>query len=246
MSALLAEFGPDIWISEGPVVQFWGFPYPTRMAVIRLSDGGLVVWSPIALSATLRGEVDVLGPVRYLVSPNLLHHLFLGEWKSAYPEARLYASPGLRKRRKDLSFDADLGNAPDPGWAADMDQVLVSGSFAMTEVVFFHRASRTAIFADLIENLPRDWFKGWRGVAARLGGIVAPNPGAPRDWRASFINRRAARTALQRILAWPIERALIAHGEPATTNGAAFVRNAFSWLLGRNHSHDAIKSPGDA
>lgn len=205
MDALLLEFGPGIWICEGPVPFFFGFHYPTRMAVVRLSDGSLFVWSPIALSTTLRREIDALGPVRYLVSPNLLHHLFLGEWKSAFPEASLYASPGLRKRRKDITFDADLGNAPDPGWAADIDQVLVRGSFAMTEVVFFHRASRTAIFADLIENLPSDWFKGWRGVLARLDGIIAPNPGAPREWRASFINRRAARMALERILAWPNE-----------------------------------------
>ncbi len=241
MAPMLREFGPGIWICEGPVVPFFfGFPYPTRMAVIKLSSGGLFVWSPVALSAALRSEVDALGTVRHLVSPNLLHHLFLGEWKSAYPDARLYASPGLRKRRKDLAFDAQLGDAPDPDWVGDIDQLLLRGSFAMTEVVFFHRASRTAIFADLIENLPPDWFKGWRGFLARLGGITAPNPGAPRDWRASFINRGAARAALERILAWPIERVLIAHGEPASANGAAFVRRAFGWLLRRQRSRESI------
>jgi Domain of unknown function (DUF4336) len=230
MGALLRKFGQRIWLADGPVVPFYRFPYPTRMAVIRLSDGGMFVWSPVALSAALRREVDALGPVHHLVSPNPIHHLFLGEWKSAYPEARLYASPGLRRKRRDLAFDAELGDAPEPDWAADIDQVQVRGSFVMTEVVFFHHASHTVIFADLIENLPRDWFKGWRGVLARLDGIVAPNPGAPREWRASFFNRPAARAALARILAWPIERVLIAHGEPATANGAAFVRRAFAWL----------------
>ena len=182
MSALLREFGPRLWMSEGPVVPvFFGFSHPTRMAVIKLSDGGLFVWPPIALSGALRGEIDALGPVRHLVSPNFFHHLFLGEWKSTYPEARLYASPGLRKRRKDLAFDDDLGNAPGAGWAVEVDQVLVCGSFAMTEVVFFHRASRTAIFADLIQNLPPDWFKGWRRVVARLDGIISPNPGTRRN-----------------------------------------------------------------
>ncbi|HML94796.1 MAG TPA: DUF4336 domain-containing protein [Thermodesulfobacteriota bacterium] len=233
MSALLLEFGSDIWVGEGPVVPFFlGFRYPTRMAAIRLSDGSLFVWSPIALSDELKGEVDSLGPVRYLVSPNFLHHLFLGEWKSAYPNARLFASPGLRKRRKDLTFDGDLADTPDEGWAADLDQVLVHGSFVMTEAVFFHRASRTAMFADLIENLPHDWFGGWRKYIARLDGIIEPNPGAPREWRASFIDRRRARAALGRILDWPIERVLIAHGKPAASNGKAFVRNAFTWLPG--------------
>jgi Domain of unknown function (DUF4336) len=224
------EFGPGIFVGEGPVVSFFGFPYPTRMVLIRLSDGGLFVWSPVALSAALKREVDALGPVRCLVSPNRLHHLFLTDWKLAYPQARLYASAGLRKKRKDLAFDADLGDAPAAEWAADIDQVAVRGSF-LTEVEFFHRASRTAIFADLLQNFPRDWFAGWRGVVARLDGIVAPHPGAPREWRASFFNRRAARAALDRILAWPIEQVLVAHGESVTANGAQFVRNGFAWLL---------------
>lgn len=232
MSAELRAFGPEIWLSDGPAVSFYGFPYPTRMAVIRLPDAGLFVWSPIALSSLLRRDVEALGTVRYLVSPNRLHHRFLGEWKAAYPDARLYASPGLRSKRPDLAFDAELGDQPDPGWANEIDQVSVAGSFAMTEVVFFHRASHSAIFADLIENLSPDWFAGWRGWLARLDGIVAPNPGAPREWRASFIRRRAAKAALRRILAWPIERVVIAHGEPARTHGAAFVRGAFTWLLG--------------
>jgi hypothetical protein len=228
----LNEFGPGIWIADGPTVPFFTFPYPTRMALIRLSDGGLFAWSPIPLSAHLKTSVDALGPVRYLVSPNRLHHLFLGEWKSAYPQAKLYASPGLSRKRKDLAFDGELGDKPEPGWAADIDQVPVRGSF-LTEVEFFHRVSRTAIFTDLLQNLPPDWAPGWRGVLARMDGVSAPNPGAPREWRATFFNRRAARASLEQILAWPIERVLIAHGEPVTTNGAAFVRSAFGWLLGR-------------
>ena len=234
MSRSLQQFGPEIWVADGPVVSFHGFPYPTRMAVIRLSEGDLFVWSPIALSASLRVSIDALGPIRHLVSPNSLHHLFLGEWQSAYPAAHLYASPRLRRKRKDLSFNAELGDAPEPAWAAYIGQIVMHGSFALTEVVFFHRGSHTALFADLIQNFPRDWFKGWRGVIARLGGIVAPNPSAPRDWRASFLDRRAARVALHQVLAWPIERVLIAHGEPAIADGAALVRRAFTWLLGRD------------
>ncbi|ARN80169.1 DUF4336 domain-containing protein [Methylocystis bryophila] len=226
----LCAFGPEIWTADGPSVSFFSFPYPTRMALIRLGDGGLFVWSPVALTAELRAEVEALGPPKFLVSPNKLHHLFLGEWKAAFPEAKLLASPGLRRRRKDLVFDADLDDAPDPGWAEDIDQVLFKGSVIMSEAVFFHHASRTAIFADLIENLPRDSVKGWRAVVARLDGVVEPNPGAPREWRLSFLDRKAARAALSRILAWKIERVLIAHGAPREHDAKAFVRRAFAWL----------------
>jgi hypothetical protein len=234
----LSAFGPDIWIADGPTVPFFTFPYPTRMALVRLGDGGLFVWSPIALAAELKAEVEALGEPKFLVSPNKLHHLFLAEWKAAYPQAKLFASPGLRRRRRDLTFDADLIDAADPGWSVDIDQVLFKGSFAMTEAVFFHRASRTAIFADLIQSLPRDSVKGWRGVLARLGGIVEPNSGAPGDWRASFLGRKAARAALARVLAWDIERVVIAHGAPVQRDGEAFVRRAFAWLADPRAARD--------
>jgi hypothetical protein len=232
MRRLLRAFAPDLWITEGPLVHFIaGFAYPTRMAAIRLADGGLFIWSPVALNEALKAEIDALGSVACLVSPNLLHHLYLGEWKAAYPRARLIASPGLKRRRRDLAFDDILGDAPDPLWAGQIDQVLLRGSFIMTEAVFFHRAGKTAIFADLIQNFSPGWFKGWRGILARLDGIVAPDCGAPREWRASFLRRRMARDALKRILDWPIEKVLIAHGDCAETDGAAFVRRAFSWLI---------------
>ena len=203
----LSAFGPDIWLADGPTVSFFTFPYPTRMVLMRLGEGGLFVWSPIALAAELKAEVEAIGEPKFLVSPNKLHHLFLAEWKAAYPQAKLFASPGLRRRRRDLTFDADLIDAADPGWAEEIDQVLFKGSFAMTEAVFFHRASRTAIFADLIQALPRDSVKGWRGVlpsrrhrraeprgSGRLAGQLSPPKRRPRRARpGSRLGHRARR-----------------------------------------------------
>jgi hypothetical protein len=211
-------------------VRFLGFPYPTRMAVIRLADRSLFIWSPIALTDALRDAIDPLGKVAHLVSPNSLHHLFLGAWKAAYPSAKLYASPGLARRRRDLGFDAELGDVPEPGWAGEIDQVAIAGSFYMTEIVFLHRQSRTAIFADLIQNFRPDWFTGWRRVAAKLAGIVQPHPSGPLDWRLTFVNRKAARAALARVLAFEPERVVIAHGDLVERDGTAFIRRAFAWL----------------
>lgn len=71
------------------------------MAIIRLIDGGLFVWSPIQLSEELRTQVAAVGEVRYLVAPNSLHHLFLEEWKRAFPGAKLYAwvTPAQKRHR---------------------------------------------------------------------------------------------------------------------------------------------------
>lgn len=225
----LLPFAPGLWVADGAPVSFHGFAYPTRMAVIRLTDGGLFIWSPITLDDGLKAEIAALGRPAHLVAPNKLHHLYLGEWKRAWPEALLWAPPGLARKRPELHFDGILAEGPAP-WAAEIDQVCFGGSFALTEIVFFHRASRTALFADLIQNFPPDWFRGWKGWLARWGRIVAPNPSAPRDWQLSFLNRAAARRALARIKAWNVEGVVIAHGGMARSGGAAFIAHAFRWL----------------
>lgn len=228
---MLESFGPEIWTAEGPVVSFLGFPYPTRMAVVRLSDRTLFVWSPIPLSDGLRGEVESLGEVAHLVSPNKLHHFWLGGWKNAYPRAWLYAPPGLRRKRRDINFDRELGDEPEPVWAQDIGQAAVAGNIFLTEMVFLHRLSRTAIFGDLLQNFRPDWFKGWRGFLARIDGIVYPDYGAPRELRAAFWRRKDARKSLRRVLDFAPERVIIAHGEMARQDGASFVRKAFRWLF---------------
>lgn len=228
---LLTSFGPDIWISEGGTVDVAGFRYPTRMAVMKLGDGGLFVWSPTKLSPDLKQEVDALGPVRCIVAPNSLHHLFMPDWKAAYPSARLFAAPGLQKRRADIAFDADLADVAPPEWREHIDQVIVRGNAITQEVVFFHRASGTVLFTDLLQQFPKGWFKGWRAFVAKLDRMTEAEAEVPQKFRIAFNDRKAARTALTRIFAWPATRVLMAHGAPVTTDGAAFIRRAFRWLI---------------
>lgn len=227
---MLQRFDDEIWTVRGPIAVMGGFRYPTRMAVIRLTDGALFVWSPVALSTELRTAVDSLGPVRHIVAPNALHHRFIAEWHAAYPGARLYAPPGLRKRRPHIAFDGDLGDGPSPDWSGEIDQVAVKGNLITTEIVFFHWKSGTAIFTDLIQHFRPGWFTGWRALVARLDLMAAPKPAVPRKFRLAFVNRPAARAALRRILQWPAEKVLMAHGDPIETNGRAFITRAFGWL----------------
>ena len=227
---MLKTFGPEIWTADGEEVTVAGFHYPTRMCIVRLADGGLFVWSPIAPGIELRAAVDLLGPVRYVVAPNSLHHLSIPAWKSAYPQAKVLAAPGLRKKRKDIAFDGDLGDRPEPDWAGDIDQVLMAGNTITTEAIFFHWKSGTVLFTDILQQFPDGWFSGWRRWVAKLDLMVGPEPSVPRKFRVTFRDKRAARIALKRILAWPTQKVLMAHGAPVTTDGKAFLARAFSWL----------------
>lgn len=227
----LTPFGPDIWLADGSQASVAGFHYPTRMAVIRL-DGGLLVWSPVALPDALRAEVAALGDVRWLVAPNSLHHLFVAEWQAAFPNARFLAAPGLAARRPDLRIDAELGGGPPAAWGGGLDLVPVPGNRITTEVVFFHAASATVLFTDLLQQFPPGWFRGWRGLVARLDLMTQTQPSVPRKFRVAFHDRRAAKAALRRILAWPAQKVVMAHGRPVETDGQAFLVRAFRWLTG--------------
>lgn len=211
-------------------MSFYGFPYPTRMAVVRLSDGSAWVWSPVALTDDIVDFMDTFDSVSHIVSPNKIHHLFLAEWQARWPDARMYAPPGLAKRKPELRFAAELGDEPDAVWAPDIDQVIFRGSLAMEEVVFFHRASRTAIFCDLIQRHPRAAMTGWRGMLMRLDGLVGPNGSTPREWRASFVRRSKARAARDKVLSWNPEQLLIAHGDCAQTGATEIIDRALSWI----------------
>jgi len=227
---VLEQFGDDIWTIGGATVEAFGFHYPTRMAIIRLAGDNLFVWSPISLSDELRIEVDALGKVGHIVAPNSLHHLSLPEWQDAYPNAKLYASPKLREKRKDIDFDDDLGEEPNPEWAGEIDQVLMRGNLITTEVVFFHIKSGTVIFTDLVQQFPPSWFSGWRKAIAKLDLMSESEPTVPRKFRIATVNRRAACVAIRRVFAWPAKQVLMAHGTPVTKDARAFLMRAFGWL----------------
>jgi hypothetical protein len=227
---MLQAFGPSLFVVDGPTVAFFGFPYPTRMALARLANGGVWVWSPVALTDELAAAVKELGPVEHIVSPNKLHHLFLAEWAERWPAANVYAPPGLARRRPELKLDCELGDEPDPAWADDIDQVIFRGSFAMEEVVFFHRASRTAIVCDLIQRHDERTAKGWKGFLMRLDGLVGEQGSTPREWRASFLRRGAARAARQEVLDWQAERLLVAHGACVSRAAGAVIERALAWI----------------
>jgi hypothetical protein len=233
----LAPIADEIWLADGPVVNFYSFPYPTRMAVVWLEAGGLWIWSPTALDPALKAAVDALGPVTHLVSPNKLHHLSLDAWTRAYPDAALWGPPSTIRKRRDLSFDGTLGDEPPAAWDGEIDQSWVRGSFLFDEVVFFHRASRTAIIGDLSEAFSEDFLRrhwaGWQRWIARLWSITADKGKAPLELRLSYVGRgRAqARAAVQRILDWKPERVVMAHGEWQRANGGAYLEKAFGWLM---------------
>tara|TARA_B100000700_G_scaffold123586_1_gene138319 strand:- start:27021 stop:27716 length:696 start_codon:yes stop_codon:yes gene_type:complete len=221
----------NIWVFDGEAVKFYSLPYTTRMTVIALSSGDLWVHSSIKLEPAIQAEVEALGRVKYIIAPNRLHHLFIEQWQQAYPEALVYGTEELINKRSDLSFDGTLDNATVSPWEQEIDQLLVTGSPAMQECVFFHKPSSILIITDLIENFSPDAFPFFKRQVARLSGILAPNGKTPIDWRYSFyLNKGEIRRHIETVLSWKPEKIILAHGLIIEENAEDFLRQSFNWL----------------
>lgn len=224
----LRQWSTDVWIAEAPL-RFFGLQFGTRMTVVRLADGSLLLHSPIPLPPRLRARVDALGPVRHVVSPNKLHHLFLGPALAAYPRARLHVPPGLARKRPELAGGEPLTDLAPSAWAGTLDQLVVRGSWMMEEVVFLHRASRTLIVADLCEHFGRQSPLLTR-VVARIAGMYG-RPRMPPDWRFTFRDRAARRAAFARLLAWDFDRVILAHGALLDAGAKPVFEREYAWAL---------------
>ena len=227
--AVLRELDENLWVGEARL-RYLGVQMGRRMTVIRLTEGGLLVHSPMPLGEELRGEFAELGPVRYVVPASNLHgHLDMEQYAAAYPEARLFAAPGLADKRTGLCFDGELSATSDPAWADDLDQVLFDGHRLLDEVEFFHRASRTLIAGDLIFNIGYRW-PLWTRLfvnGPRLRRRVGPTP----LFRSAVRDKGAARRSVDRILRWEFERVLPGHGDVIETGGHQAVEEGFdAWL----------------
>jgi len=225
---LLRRWGDGIWIGEAPL-RFYGLPFGARMTIVRLPDGNLWLHSPLRITPALAAEIESLGTVRHVVSPNKLHHLHLASAKEAFPTAKLHAPPGLRSKRRDLAFDGELGSEPHPDWADALDQLVIEGSRVMQEVVFLHRATHTLIVADLCENFGR-WSPWPVRTLARIAFMYG-RPCMPPDWRLSFRDRAATRRSFSRLLAWDFERVILAHGGLLEAGARRIFEREYAWAL---------------
>lgn len=223
----------DLWVTEAPL-RFFGLEVGARMTVVRLPGSKLLLHSPISATPELVQEVKALGSVAHLVAPNLFHHLYVAEWKREFPDAAIHVAPGLDAKRADLEVTGILTNTADAGWQGALDQVVVEGFPLVNEVVFFHPASATLIATDLAFNVGpgSPWLTR---VAIRLSGTYGRL--GPTLLERFFVRDRPAfRTALERILDWPFERVIVAHGEISEWGGREELIQGYAWLLGRGTS----------
>ena len=225
---MVESIAEGMWGVEGRVKVMPAFYLPCRMTIVRLRDGRLLLYSPVALDDDTVEEIALLGEVAYLVAPNKEHHLFVDGAIEAFGRADLFGAPGLADKRDDLDFDGELGRGEMP-WADELDTLVLEGASAWNEVVLFHRATGTLICADLLFNLQE--FEGWLTPwMSRMFGTYK-RLAHSKLWRSKYDDVQVFASCVQQMLEWPIERVSMAHGEVVEEDCRERLDDAFSWLL---------------
>jgi len=228
----LIPWGERIWTVNGPEVSYslsgMTIPCPTRMTIIKLLDGSLWVHSPVVCDPGLVAAVSALGPVSAIVAPNTLHYTFLADWVRAFPAASTFVAPSLNAKLPSAAIFV-LGQQRCASWCEEIDlHVAALGSF--TEVVFFHRISRTLIVTDLMQN-----FEAHRvaNTLVRLlmiaGGATGPNGRPSIEIRmAALRHRKALMSCVRQMLGWQPTGIILSHGECYRADGVAEIERAFA------------------
>jgi hypothetical protein len=217
----------SLWTIEAPL-RVGPAQLGTRTTIVRLSEGGVLLHSPGPLDPAQAMQVEQLGPVRALVAPNAMHHLFLRAACEAFPEARVFTAPGIETKVTGVRIGEVLGDEPPPLWSADLDQVLVEGAPRLNEVAFLHRSSRTLLLTDLAFNV-RHSDSFLTRLFMRVNGGYG-RFGTTRILRSTFRDRAALRRSIDRVLEWDFERVIVSHGEILAKGGRAALREAYAWL----------------
>lgn len=235
----LKEVAKNIWIVDGSIVKMSMYgtqiPFSTRMTIIKLNNGGLWCHSPIELTPQLKKQIDLLGEVYHLVSPNKIHYAHINSWAKIYPKAISWASPGVKERAAQqniiVNFNRDLKEIAPIEWATEIEQLIFKGSRFMEEVVFFHRESKSLILADLIENFEPHKLNFLSKTLTSLAGSLDPDGKAPLDLRMTFFgNKKQAYQCFKKMIELHPEKIILAHGRWYEKNGTAELKRAFRWL----------------
>ena len=227
----MRKLGKDIWFHDD-VMNLAGKPLGLRMTIVKLSSGGLWVHSPTALSSELIDELKELGSVSAIVAASNGHNIWLREWQDAFPDATVYVSAGIPKKLKLTNYQV-LGESNESIWGEDLDREFMLGVPLFSESVFYHKATKSLIVTDLIQNYPDERPAGFAGFVTKFlfepvgfkGACVAP------PLKLGFMIKDKANFALfiERILDWDFERIIVTHGDVIEANA----KKVFSGLCER-------------
>ena len=153
---------------------------PIRMTVVKLAQGGLLVYAPVAPTGECISLVNELvaahGEVEYIILPTVSgieHKVFVGPFARCFPKAEVFIAPDQwsfpvnlplswlgfpRKRTQKLPL-----NSNQTPFADEFDYEILGpldlGLGAFKEVAFYHKRSQNLLLTDCFISIPQHLLK---------------------------------------------------------------------------------------
>ncbi len=227
METSLTQLVDGVWFESEPV-SIVGMPLTVTMSVLRLPNGGLLLYSPIAYTAERRVALEALGPIEHVYAPSHFHHRRVCDWAQAVPQCRVHAPAMLAKRYPELRIDRQLGSERESAFAGVIDEITIDGC-RLGETVLVHRPSRTLVVADLVHNVGAPSHTWTKLYTKAMGFYDRVALSRMLQWTA-FSDKQAARRSVERVLQLDFERIIVGHGTPVIQDAKPAFAEAFRWL----------------
>lgn len=206
MSSKIEQISQSIYSVPAGLKVFGLIALNTRMTIVRFGNGDLWLHSPIKANETLFEEVSKLGTVKWLVSPNLFHHMFVEQWSLKFPEAKIIGCKGLEKKQPNLHIANIRQKANE--FLPDIQTISIEGCPVLKENLFFHIPSKTLIVADLFFYNPNitGFTKGYFWL-----NKVFYEPNIPYLVKSSIKDRKRFLTSLQQLKTLDVQNISMCH-----------------------------------
>jgi len=238
-----------------PFSRFGTIKIGGRGTLVKLTSGALAVFSPVALTAEVKDAVRGFGnDVKYIVAPDIEHHIFLSDWAKFYEGAQLIGPEGLPEKRAE---NKDIPHVPfsivfksaskaeqkiSAEFDADFDYEFVD-AHPNKELVFFYKPDKTLIEADLLFNLPateqysKTTESPGSGVMTKLFGALQQTQGTA-IWQKRVLwylfsksDRPGFNASILKMNNWDFTRIIPCHGDVIESGGKDIFRKVFEWHL---------------
>ncbi|HEY0254807.1 MAG TPA: hypothetical protein VGC41_24945 [Kofleriaceae bacterium] len=216
----IEKLDDNVWRVEGRIKSP---PLHRVMTIARLSDGGLVVHSAVALDDY--AELDALGTVKYIVVPNGWHRLDAKTYVDRYPNAKVIAPRGSKKRVEKI-VRVDASSLDD----RDVRVVDAAGTRGLEAVMIVKTGTRTTlVFCDVIFNMPHK-----RGVPGFVFKHITQSSGGVKFSRIArwFLikDKPAFAAQLEQLASQDVARVIVAHHEVIRNDPSGELRRLASQL----------------
>lgn len=227
---VIRQVTPDIVTFSVPFSRAGMIPIGGRSTAIRLPSGIFVYASTPCSVATKKVLESMGGDVKWLVTPDGEHSMYISEYVEAYPTAKPIGVTRVKDKKPDIQWAGLFGSGGENqqyGFEPDITLHQVS-AHTNHELTAIHHPSQTLLQADLLFNLPpNEQYSragGIPGLFKLFGGGKAMSPGTSvHSAMATGVlkDKELFKKEVQPILAAKWQRIIPCHGDVIETNGRA-------------------------